>query len=78
MPGVRDWNPDMPDAVVTLNCDDDLDLSFETQIRAMKGDSIATAINTGDFSRVDSLNSPKSTRHDPAITRRPDRNKTSE
>ena len=42
----------------------------------MKGDSIATEINTGDFSRVDSLNSAKSTRHDPVTTRRADRNET--
>ena len=46
---------------VTLNYDNKLDLIFEMQIRAMKGDLIATAINTGDFSKVDSLNSAKST-----------------
>ena len=44
----------------------------------MKGDSFATAINTGDFSRVDGLNSVKSTRHDPVTTRRVNRNKTSQ
>ena len=76
VPGGRDWNSDMPDAVVTLNYDNYLDLSFETQIRAMKGSSIATAINTEDFSRVGSLNSTKSTRHNPFTTRRADRNKT--
>ena len=32
MPGGRDWNPDMPDASVTLNYDDDLDLTFEMRI----------------------------------------------
>ena len=78
IPGSRDWDPDMPDAAVTLNYDNDLDLTFETRIRAMRGDLIATTINTGDFSRVDSLNSAKSTRHDSVTTRRTDRNETSE
>ena len=68
----------MPGAEVTLNYGDKLDLIFEMQIRAMKGDSIATAINTGDFSKVDSLKSAKSTRHAPLRTRRADSNKTSE
>ena len=76
-PGGRDWNPNMPDTEVTLNYDNDLDLIFEMQIRAMKGDPIATAINTGNFSKVNSLNSAKSTRHDPVRTRRTDRNNTS-
>ena len=78
MPGGRDWDPDMPDAAVTLNYDDDVDLTLETRIRATRGDSIATAINTGDFARVDRLNSAKSARHDPVTRRRADRNKTSE
>ena len=42
--GCRDWNLNMPDAEVALNYDDELDLIFEMQIRAMKGDSIATAM----------------------------------
>ena len=78
MPRGRDWNPDMPDAAVTLNSDNSLNLTFETQIRAMKGDSIDTAINAGDFSRIDRLNRAKSTRYDPVTTKRVDRNKTSE
>ena len=45
MPGGRDWDPSMPDAEVTLNYNDKLDLDFEQQIRAMKGDSIATYSN---------------------------------
>ena len=45
--------------------------------RAIKGESIATAIDTGDFSKVDSSNNAKSTRHAPVRTRRADRNKTS-
>ena len=45
-PGGRDWNPNMLDTEVTLNYDDELDLTFEMQIQAMKGESIATAINT--------------------------------
>ena len=77
MPGGRDWDLDTSDAAVTLNYDNDLDLTFESQIQAMKGDSIATAINIGDFLRVNNLNSAKSIRHDPVTTRRTDRNKTS-
>ena len=68
----------MPDAEVTLNYDNKLDLIFQMQIRAMKGDPIATAIDTGDFLKVNSSNSAKSTRHDPVRTRRADRNETSE
>ena len=67
----------MPDVEVTLNYDNELDLILKIQIRATKGDSITTAINTEDFSKVDSLNSAKSTRHDPVRTRRENRNKTS-
>ena len=58
-------NSDMPDAAVTLNYNNNLDLTFEPLIRAMEGDSIAPATNAGVFSRVDSLNSAKSARHDP-------------
>ena len=32
MPGGRDWDPSMPDAEVTINYDDKLDLIFEQQI----------------------------------------------
>ena len=78
MPGGRDWNPKMSDAEATLDCDDKLELEFDIPIRAMKDGSIATAINTGDFSIVDSSNSVKSTRHDPVMTKRADRDNTSE
>ena len=44
----------------------------------MKGDSIATAINTGDFAKVASSNSAKSSRHDPVKARRANRDKKSE
>ena len=72
----RDWDPSMPDTEVALNYEDNLDLVFAQQNRAMKEDSITAAINTDFFSKVDSLNSAKSTRHNPAKTRRADRNKT--
>ena len=52
--GGRDWNTDMPDARTILVYDDDLVLTFDTQVRAMKGDSIATAINTNFCSKVSS------------------------
>ena len=60
----------MSDAETTLDCDDKLELEYDTRIRAMKGDSVATEINTEDFSKVDSSNSAKSTRHDPVAARR--------
>ena len=41
----------------------------------MKGDSVATAINTDFLSKVDSSNSAKSTRRDPVKTRKAERNK---
>ena len=75
MPGGRDWNPLMPDAKVTLNYDDKLELVFEQQIQAMKGDLIATAINTDFLSKVDSSKGSKSTRHDPVKRRKVERNK---
>ena len=63
MPGGRDWDPHMSDAEATLDCDDKLEIEYDTPaVRAMKGDSIATAINTEDFSKVDSSNSAKSTK----------------
>ena len=77
MPGGRDWDPNMSDAEATLDRDDKLELEFDTPICAMKGDSIATAINTRDFSKVDSSNGAKSTRHDPAAARRADSDNTS-
>ena len=52
----RDWNPNMPDAEIKLTCDDDLDLSFSMPVRTMKGDSVATAINTNFLSQNDSSN----------------------
>ena len=60
----RDWDPSMLDAEIKLTCDDELDLSFSISIRAMKGDSIATAINTNFFSIADSSNGAKRTRMD--------------
>ena len=44
----------MLDAKTTLNYDDELELTFGMQIHAMEGDSIATAINTYFFLKVDS------------------------
>ena len=41
----------------------------------MKEDSIATAINTDFLSKVDGSNSAKITRHDPAKTRKAEKNK---
>ena len=67
----------MSDAEATLDCDDKLELEFDTPIRAIKGDSIATAINTEDFSKADSSNSAKSTRHGPVTARRADSDNTS-
>ena len=64
MSGGRDWNPSMPDAETMLTYDDVLDLTFSISIRAMKGDSIATAINTNFFSIADSSNWAKRTRMD--------------
>ena len=52
----RDWNPNMPDAEIALTCDEDLDLSFSMSVRTMKGDSVATAINTNFLSQNDSSN----------------------
>ena len=77
MPGGRDWDPKMSDAEATLDCDDKLELEFDTLICVMTGDSIATAINTKDFSKVDSSNSAKSTQHDPVAARRADSDNTS-
>ena len=64
----------MPDAEDTLHYGDELELDFEHSIRVMKGDSIATAINTDLLSKVDSSNSAKDTRHDPVKTRNVERN----
>ena len=75
IPGGRNWDPLMPNVEVTRNYDDKLELDFEHQIRAMKWDSIPTAINTDFLSKVDSLNSAKSTRHDPVKTRKAEKNK---
>ena len=77
MPGGRDWDPNMSDAEATLDCDDKLELEYGTRIRAMIGDSIAKAINIEDFSKVDSSNSVKSTRHDPVAARMADADSTS-
>ena len=52
--GGRDWDTKMPDARTTLVHDDDLVFTFDIQIQAMKGDSIATAINTSFCSKVSS------------------------
>ena len=70
IPGGRDWDPHMSDAEATLDCDDKLEIEYDTPVRLMKGGSIATAINTEDFSKVDSSNSSKRTRHDPVAARR--------
>ena len=77
MPGGRNWNLKRSEAETTLDCDNELELEFDIPIRAMKGDSIATAINTASFSKVHSSNSAKSTRHNPVTTRRADRDETS-
>ena len=62
-------------AEVTLHYNDKLKLNFGHQIRAMKGDSIATAIKIDFLSKVDISNSAKSTRHDQVKTRKAKRNK---
>ena len=46
LPWDRAWDPLMPGAKVTLYYDDKLKLDFERKIQAMKGDSLATTINT--------------------------------
>ena len=71
----RDWDSLIPGAEVTLHHDGQAEAEFEYQIRAVKGDSIATAIKTDFLSKVDSSNSAKSTRHDPVKTRKAERNK---
>ena len=60
----RDWNSSMPDAETMLTYDNELDLTFSMPIRVMKGDSIATAINTLFFSQADSSNWAKRSRRD--------------
>ena len=75
MPGGRNWDSLMPDAEVTRNYDNKLELDFEHQIRAIKEDSIPTAINTDFLSKIDSSDIAKSTRHDLVKTRKAERNK---
>jgi len=60
----RDWNPSMPDADVTLHYLDELELKFLVKIGPMKGNSVATAINTDFCSRIDSSNRVASMGHD--------------
>ena len=76
MSGDRDWDPNMSDAEAMLDCDDKPELEYDTRIRAMKGNSVATAINTEDFPKVGSSSSAKSTRHDPVAARRADADNT--
>ena len=60
--GGRDWNPCMPDTKTNLAYDDKLVLTLDMQVQAMKGDSIATALNTDFFSKTSSSNNITRTR----------------
>ena len=64
----------MSDADATLHYRDDLELEFEVKIWSMQGNSVATAINTDFWSRIDSSNRVASMGHDHARRRNAGKN----
>ena len=70
----RDWDPSMSDTDATLHYRDDLELEFDVKICSMQGNSVATAINTDFWSRIDGSNRVASMGHDHARRRNAGKN----